>query len=224
MDKQYILVVDDNHINRLFFESSLLKLGYHVTLAEDGYQAVELCLQQSFHLILMDIRMNGLDGIQTANQIKQIEAHQNTVILAISAEHFNFQAHNAFAGGLLKPVKIDLLKQSLDSFLKSDVFNHQLALQVSHNDQDIVLKLRSLLIEQLPSEKQKLEQYFEFKEWDKLDDQLHKILGSAKVCAAVLLYQQAETTKKILNRNNSITDDEFSELKSAINKTISYAS
>lgn len=222
MDKQHILVVDDNHINRLFFESSLQKLGYLVTLAEDGFQAINLCQQQPFQLILMDIRMNGLDGIQTANHIKQIKTHQQTIIVAVSAESFNHQIHSSFDGSLMKPIKIDLLKQALNQFLDAEIFNNELALQVSHNAQDIVQKLRSLLKDQLPDEQYQLKQSFESDDWTALDDQLHKLMGSAKVCAATLLFQQTKITKEILGKKNHLTRDDLDVLIKVIEKTTNY--
>ena len=79
MDKHHILVVDDNHINRLFFQSSLKKLNVQVKLAESGFDALEICRQQCFDLILMDIRMDGMDGMQTATAIKALKEHLSLI-------------------------------------------------------------------------------------------------------------------------------------------------
>ncbi len=224
MDKHHILVVDDNHINRLFFESSLKKLNYLVSLAENGYQAIQLCQQQRFDLIFMDIRMDGLDGIQTATNIKQSKAHLNTPVLAISAEHFNAKQYPVFVASLLKPVSQLELKRVLAHHLPSSdygvaCFDEQQALQISHQDPDIVLKLRGMLIEQLPADWQMIKQLFEQQDWSALDAYLHKIYGSAKICAASLLMQHIQALKKSVQQQENNTAA-LQGLKFAINETM----
>ncbi len=227
MDKHHILVVDDNHINRLFFESSLKKLDLVVSLAENGFQAIELCRQQRFTLILMDIRMDGLDGIQTATAIKALETHQNTPILAVSAERFDFEQHPEFDNSLLKPISQDELKRVLATYIpgnqfNSNCFDESVALQISHQDSNIVNKLRQLLVNQLPDDWQQIEQLYNDEDWSALSDSLHKLLGSAKICAATLLIHQIEPLKTSVELQQ-IDAVALQQLKAAIDKTIEVA-
>jgi len=227
MDKHHILVVDDNHINRLFFESSLKKLGLRVSLAENGFQAIELCRQQNFALILMDIRMNGLDGIQTAAVIKALETHKNTPILAVSAERFDFEQHPEFDNSLLKPISQDELKRVLADYLtniqlSTNCFEESLALQISHQDSSIVNKLRKLLVDQLPEDWQHIERLYNEKKWAATGDNLHKLLGSAKICAATLLIQYIEKLKISVDLQQRDVEA-LQQLKAAIDKTIQVA-
>jgi CheY-like chemotaxis protein len=224
MDKHHILVVDDNHINRLFFESSLKKLNLNVSLAENGFKAIELCQQQSFALILMDIRMDGLDGVQTAAAIKSLESNKNTTILAVSAESFDIEQHIDFANSLLKPISQDDLKlvltQHLSDFNQTqDCFDDALALQISHQDLEIVNKLRYLLAEQLPADWILIEQLYKEMNWISLHESLHKLLGSAKICAATLLIQSIEQFKSNIESEQS-DGSGLLKLKDAIDKTI----
>ncbi|MGJ8663555.1 MAG: response regulator [Marinicella sp.] len=225
MDKHHILVVDDNHINRLFFESSLKKLNVSVKSAESGYQAIELCQLNTFDLILMDIRMNGMDGIETAAQIKTINTYSNTPILAVSAEHFNCRNHLDFVASILKPVSQEQLKHVIEMHLSKgqlDVtpeFDHELALQISHDDNQIVQKLRTMYISQLPKDWQQIEKLHQSADRSGLDAYLHKMLGSAKVCAAALLIKRIEEIKTKLSTQADYSD-EYLQLKIAVEKTL----
>ena len=223
MDKHHILVVDDNHINRLFFDSSLKKLGAQVSTAKDGFQALELCRTHKFNLILMDIRMNGMDGIETAAAIKTIDHNTLTPILAISAEHFDCKKHADFVASLLKPISQEQLKNTITKHLNEPLsFDHELALKISHNDEQIVAKLRIMLINQLPDDWQHIEQFKNTQDWSKLNNYLHKMLGSAKVCAATLLIKRIEALKAKIVTQQEMTK-EYQLLKAAIDKTINSA-
>ncbi|MDA8124377.1 MAG: ATP-binding protein [Deltaproteobacteria bacterium] len=68
-----ILVVEDNAFNRRLLEETLTALGHQVTVAEDGRQGLQMAQQQRFALVLLDIRMPGIDGIEVARQIRRRE-------------------------------------------------------------------------------------------------------------------------------------------------------
>jgi PAS domain S-box-containing protein len=84
-----VLVVEDNKFNRLLLENILITWGHSVTLAEDGALALLSLEQQSFDLILLDIRMPGIDGIEVASRLRERE-QQNSLqavpIIAITAD------------------------------------------------------------------------------------------------------------------------------------------
>ena len=69
-----ILVVDDEAVIRSLLERVLRSLGFHVWLAQDGFEAVEIYRQQtqSIDLVLLDVRMAGRDGPQTLDELEAI--------------------------------------------------------------------------------------------------------------------------------------------------------
>ena len=84
-----ILVVEDNAFNRRLLEETLTALGHRVTLAEDGRQALQMVQQERFAMILLDIRMPGIDGIEVARQIRRRERTSSETpvpMIAITAD------------------------------------------------------------------------------------------------------------------------------------------
>jgi DNA-binding response OmpR family regulator len=65
------MVEDQKEISHIVIKY-LEKEGYHYALAEDGFAALETFNQQSFHLVLLDIMMPGIDGFDVLNEIRKI--------------------------------------------------------------------------------------------------------------------------------------------------------
>ena len=78
--KTNILVVDDLKSSRLTLGGILEDEGHNVVLAENGYQAIEAAKQIPFDLIFMDIKMPGINGVQTFREVKKINS-QTAVIM-----------------------------------------------------------------------------------------------------------------------------------------------
>ncbi len=78
-----LLVVDDDKSMREFLEIMLTQEGYHVALAEDGEAACEWLQQESFDLVITDIRMKDIDGIGVLKRAKAVSP--DTVVVLISA-------------------------------------------------------------------------------------------------------------------------------------------
>jgi two-component system sensor histidine kinase BarA len=221
MDKPYILVVDDNHINRLFFESSLKKLHCDVETANDGFVAVALCQKFQFDLILMDIRMNGMNGVDSAKQIHQNSINLKTPIVAISAETFQHSDHIDFIDSLLKPVKQAALSQCILNYChRSSLFNHEKALSVSHQDEHIVLHLRKLFVAGLKQNKLSISKLYEQQQTIQLNHELHQLLGSATICAAEELVKKIIEFKGDLNQSDLNHQNSYQQLMVAMDDII----
>ncbi len=66
-----LLVVDDNPDNRDMLSRRLTRRGYTVAVAEDGHQALEICDAQPFDLVLLDIMMPGMSGLEVLKILRQ---------------------------------------------------------------------------------------------------------------------------------------------------------
>jgi len=195
MEQLSILIVDDNHINRLYLRTILTQWQHRVIETEDGQAAIAACQAHHFDWILMDIRMQPMDGITATQEIKKLAHYAHVPITAVSAEPIDSDSEHYFNECLIKPVAKKNLKRILDAMsglnniADSVIIDEQQALAIAHQDPHIANQLRTLLSADLPTQLTIIEQLHRNQDWQKLDDQLHYLLGSVRVCAAISLEQ-----------------------------------
>jgi signal transduction histidine kinase/HPt (histidine-containing phosphotransfer) domain-containing protein len=118
-----ILVVDDNIVNRRVCVSQLQKLGvWSISEAEDGRQAIVAARDQSFDLILMDVQMPVIDGLEATHQIRLSLSNSNARqprIIGLTANALSEERQRCLEAGmddkLSKPVRINELKAVLQA-------------------------------------------------------------------------------------------------------------
>ncbi len=81
-----ILVVDDEEHIRLLFKEELEDEGYSVDLASNGLEALEKLKSSAYSLIVLDIKMPGMDGIQTLGEIKKINKDLPVILCSAYGE------------------------------------------------------------------------------------------------------------------------------------------
>ena len=116
-----MLVVDDNADNRAVLRGLLEPLGFQVSEAADGAEAVALTATQNFDGILMDLVMPKLDGLSATSRILARSGQANRVIIAVSARAFEENRAESLAAGcrahLSKPVAREVLLHTLQTHL-----------------------------------------------------------------------------------------------------------
>lgn len=118
-DKKTILVVEDIESNYHLISVLLGSLGYQFTRAADGVEAVEKVLSEHFDLVLMDIKMPRLGGLEATREIRK--TNREVPIIALTAHAFNSDKEAAIAAGcngfLVKPIDRNALAGTLRRFL-----------------------------------------------------------------------------------------------------------
>ena len=124
-----ILVVDDELFVRELLLEFLSTEGYEVSLADSGEKAVELMQIQPADLVLVDLKMPGIDGIQTLKQMKKIAP--NTLAIIMTGYPTIESSIEALRQGaydyVVKPFKLNDLKSSIEKALRE----HKLKIQIS---------------------------------------------------------------------------------------------
>ena len=117
------MLVEDEAINREIGEELLSAIGLQVETAENGNVAVDRVKRSKFDLILMDIQMPELDGLEATRQIRQLSGGTTIPIVALTANAFTTDKERCFAAGmtdfLSKPVEPDELYVVLGKYLSA---------------------------------------------------------------------------------------------------------
>ena len=117
-----VLVVDDDRGMRFTLEGIIDDEGYAVSSASDGYQAIELAKGKPFSLVFLDIRMPGINGVETFLELKKIIPDSRVVLMTgFSVEELIKQAleEGVFAV-LYKPVPVEQVIEIVRSVFQKD--------------------------------------------------------------------------------------------------------
>ena len=116
-----VLLVEDNKINQRVGQKFLERLGCSVYIAENGEQACQAACRESYGLILMDMQMPVMDGIEATRRIREWEGdRRHTPIVALTANAMMGQLERCLEAGmddyLTKPLDIARLQDVLDTY------------------------------------------------------------------------------------------------------------
>jgi CheY-like chemotaxis protein len=114
-----VLVVEDNPINRVVIRRMLEKLGHAVDLVNDGSTAIRRVQETRCNLVLMDVNMPGLDGLEATRQIRNLPTSRaNIPILALTASAMENDRQDCLNAGmndyLSKPISLEALRAVMD--------------------------------------------------------------------------------------------------------------
>ncbi len=96
-----VLVVDDSEVNRSVAAAFLRKAGHTAVEARDGVEAVQLVAETDFDVVLMDMRMPGMDGLEATRRIRALEGSRAKVpIVAVTANALDLHAEECRRAGM----------------------------------------------------------------------------------------------------------------------------
>ncbi len=129
-----VLIVDDNEPNLLALEAVLLPLGYRVTRASSGEEALHRIRERDFDLVLLDVMMPGMDGYETATRIRQETRLPEIPIVFVTAlDTTPADLMKGYASGgadyLVKPFDPDVLRAKVAVFVELHGIREQLRRQ-----------------------------------------------------------------------------------------------
>ena len=122
-----VLIVDDDNGIRFTLEGIIEDEGYAVRGAKDGYQAIELVKETDFHWVFMDIRMPGLNGLETYLEIKKISPDAKVVMMTgFSVEALVKEAlEEGVYAVLYKPLPVEQVLNLLKADSLSEEFTNK---------------------------------------------------------------------------------------------------
>lgn len=218
-----VLVADDNEINRQFVGTVLRREGISVLEATDGQEAVDLCRGNRVALVLMDIRMPGMDGVAATRAIRQAGVAQ-PIIIALTADARNEEKERLLGLGfddyLAKPIGKKGLLQAVHSALeqgpapepvageeseppsRSEPLDRESALRTLGGNEELWNKLLEMFARELPDSAAQIEGAVKNGEHEAAAELAHKLRSSASYCGALEFERRLRTLELALGRNN----------------------
>lgn len=116
-----ILLAEDNVVNRTVIQHLLKRLGYQADVAENGQEALEKAKHQPYDLVLMDVKMPEMDGLEATRRIRQQNASNvEPWIIAVTAHTLPSDREACVSAGMngfiRKPIQLDELKKVLHQY------------------------------------------------------------------------------------------------------------
>ena len=235
-----ILIVDDNEINQILIGEMLARLGCLFDYAQDGLVAIKKCSSTTYDLILMDLSMPNLNGIETTHAIKQLHTKQGPIVCITAQDSLDTLRTVQNAGMLdliTKPIRLENLAELLKQvvFTKSPEYRDQfrptsrVSVDVSVIDgssiqdlayalgQDYTTNILNQFELRIKAELKEIAQHLKTGQLDQAADVLHGAAGSAGMLGAIALSQAflaLETSAR--EKDLSVDDKLFSSCDSLL--------
>ncbi len=210
-----ILIVDDNQVNLKLLETILLKMNQSVTTAHNGFEAIEYCHQKIFDLILMDVQMPDIDGLETTRRIRNINnIYKRIPVIAVTAHALPEERKQILQSGMddymTKPVNTRQLVTTISHWTGNSVqapdepTEENLSGQVKPNlspidveksvklaagNQELAREMLAMLLGGLPEDLQTIEESFRNNLHEPLLDRVHRLHGACRYCAVPRLLE-----------------------------------
>jgi CheY-like chemotaxis protein len=123
-ENSHILLAEDNPVNQKITQKVLKRLGYPVDVAANGLEVLEALERRSYDIILMDIQMPMMDGLEATRIIRQrISPEKQPKIIAVTAHALDYSREMCLDAGMdeyiAKPVQKDELAEVLCRYQSS---------------------------------------------------------------------------------------------------------
>ena len=214
LPKVKVLAVDDMDMNLKLIETWLSGTPLSLTLCSNGADAVAQCEAHSFDIILMDVQMPHMDGLQATQLIRKTDLNIGTPIIAVTAHAFKEEQERLMESGmddyLPKPIELSQLVELINRWCEApeeDEINlpsmdWQLALRRAHNNRDAALELMESFIRQLPQSVESIETSYEQRDFEELQQQVHRIHGASTYTGASKFQALCDEIESSLKRQH----------------------
>ena len=222
-----VLVAEDNEINQMLMHSLLGKYGIEADMAGNGLEALARLKEKEYDLILMDINMPELDGIETAKRIIEEEMRRgktHTPIVALTAHALKGAEQKFLEAGMddyiSKPIDLEELKRVLYRYLKSEpkaTISIEAISQSLQLEPSVVMKLLAGFSPNAATNLVKMEEAASAGEYEQLTLLAHTLKGSA---ANMRVKAIAEAAAAIESLARDAKEADYKKLIGDIRKTL----
>lgn len=240
-----ILLAEDFEVNRKLLVPFLERYGHTVITAKNGKEVLNLLSNQAVDLILMDIKMPIMDGIEATRQIRKdnTQSIANIPIIALTAHAIKGDREKFIDAGMdeyiSKPIQGDELLNIIEQFangkmlkrkesIKNPSCNLDYALKLMGDNKDIVVEICKTIILKFPEEMEKMIKAIQNKDYETIAIRSHSLKSGAKSIDAKRFLQQIklmeaagrskniEKAQALLKKLLYLADEVVTDLKETI--------
>lgn len=243
-DKLKVLVVDDDELNRRMMRLILSRENHQVKIASSGFEALDAAQSEEFDIILMDLQMPEMDGVETSRKIRAIESNgRHAYIVALTASYLPEKGHELFQAGIdnyiAKPFDVEHLRQMLKHGLdhrqnnsthggvspaELPVLNTTMGIKRVGGDDASYKDLLSDFVKQLPDKVMILEESLTERDMETLSRFAHNIKGVSANLGALQLSKYAGRLEKLTGEGyTDLLEGVFKEFKDSTQKLMQVA-
>jgi two-component system, cell cycle response regulator DivK len=117
-----VLIVEDNELNMKLFKDLLEARGYHTLLSRDGLEALRIARRQRPDLILMDIQLPEVSGLEVTKWLKEDEELRHVPVIAVTAFAMKGDEERIREGGcedyIAKPISVTHFLETVQKYLR----------------------------------------------------------------------------------------------------------
>jgi len=217
---QRLLLVEDDPINQQVASSYLKKLGYFFDIAENGREALQALSEKEYDLVLIDIMMPEIGGVEATAIIRDPESNvrnHGIPVVALTAKATMGDRETCLSAGmndfLTKPLRIDVLKSVLSKWLPDDIqrpLTHLSCLLTQFTDDQEVI---SLFVAKAPEYVAALQERLRAGDAGAVTQLAHKLTGAASAIGArEVAVRAAEIEVLAANHEMTKTEQKVQEL------------
>ena len=221
-----ILLAEDSLVNQRLAVGLLERHGHRVTIANNGRQAFDLVAGNGFDVILMDVQMPELDGLEATRLIRERELStgQHIPIIAMTAHALKGDRERCLSGGMdeyvAKPIRERQLLLALHTVLggdsppppaeapaaavadDTDVLNWEEALKICSGDRELLREIAEAFLEEYPRRMDELRQAIDTADWELLHRAAHTIKGAMRYFGAHAVFDRAFGIEQLAARQS----------------------
>jgi signal transduction histidine kinase/ligand-binding sensor domain-containing protein/CheY-like chemotaxis protein/HPt (histidine-containing phosphotransfer) domain-containing protein len=216
-----ILLAEDNSVNQMLAVQLLEREGHEVVTAENGRLTIECISRQSFDVVLMDVEMPEMDGLEATRAIRREEGDGHLPIIALTAHAMKGDRERFLEAGMddyvSKPIRSSELLQAIDRLRPmamqdaaraeierleeepgpTDPFSYETTLDYLQGDQDLFCRMVTLFVQDYPVHLEKIRGGIQGGDGDRVRRAAHSLKGSTGTLRANPARQAAQELESL---------------------------
>lgn len=218
LDGIRVLLVEDNRVNRQLTMEFLEHAGAQTHAAVDGHSALTLAERHDSDVVLMDIQLPGMDGLETLSYLRELPDYREVPVIALTASASTEERQRCEQAGiadiLVKPVREEILLERIRRATEGqsatspdpgtqDTVSRRTASQAMGRDAEGRLKpaIADMVRADLPNQLATAMELADNKRYQDLDKEVHRIRGTAAFCGFHELANTCEQLRMALDES-----------------------